>query len=112
MAIADAIFEIAGQLEVESKPLKDQSFDSPLRNLVEAAENVSRSWSGSWLGYHARVYYRGLAEPPVGARFSQEWGLMDTFAIQETIGDWQEYRPDEVVSAINSKAGNPDLTGC
>lgn len=110
MTIADEIFGIADHLETESKSLKAESFDGPLQNLIEAAESVGRSWSGSWLGYHARVYYHGLAEPPVGARFSQEWGLKETYAINETIGNWQEYLFDEVISAINSKAGDPDLS--
>lgn len=33
---------------------------------------------------------------------------MDTFAIKDTVGDWREYRFDDVVSAIRQHAGDPD----
>lgn len=36
--------------------------------------------------------------------------MMDTFAIQDTVGDWREYRFDDVINSIKQKAGNPDTT--
>ncbi len=108
MMIADDFFKIAKRLESQSKILKEEKFNKPLQRLTDAAESVGRAWSGSWLGYHSRIYYADLAEPPPGARFSQEWGMMDTFAIKGTIGDWREYRFDDVVSAIQQDAENPD----
>jgi hypothetical protein len=108
MTIAEELFRIAGRLDSQSNKLKNEEFNKPLQRLADAAERVGRAWSGSWLGYHSRVYYADLAEPPPGARFSQEWGMMDTFAIRDTVGDWREYRFDDVVSAIQQYAGNPD----
>jgi len=78
--------------------------------LEEASSQVGKSWSGSWLGYHSRVYYRDLQPPPPGAHFSQEWGLMrQVHFLQETRGDWVEYDFDNVRDAIFDMAGNPDL---
>ena len=108
MTIAEELFRIAGRLDSQSNKLKNEEFNQPLQRLADAAERVGRAWSGSWLGYHSGVYYADLAEPPPGARFSQEWGMMDTFAIRDTVGDWREYRFDDVVSAIQQYAGNPD----
>ena len=108
MTIAEELFGIAGRLDSQSNTLKNEEFNKPLQRLADAAERVGRAWSGSWLGYHSRVYYAGLAEPPPGARFSQEWGMMDTFAFRDTGGDWSEYRFDDVISAIQQYAGNPD----
>jgi len=110
MSVADDLFKIADSMEAKAKTLKDNGFKKPLQSLIDAAEIVGRSWSGSWFGYHSRVYYAGLADPPPGARFSQEWGMMDTFGIQDTVGDWREYRFDDVIDAISQQAGNPDST--
>lgn len=76
--------------------------------LVEAATNIGKSWSGSWLGYHSRIYYQNFQIPPPGAAFSQEWGLMDSFSMGSR-GAWNEYNFDDVVSLIYEKAGNPSI---
>lgn len=76
--------------------------------LLRAAERIGKAWSGSWLGYHANVYYAGLMPPPAGAHFSQEWGLQETFA-QGTVGDWIEHDPDDVRSTVVERAGDVDV---
>lgn len=80
-----------------------------LSTLEKAAIDVGKAWCGSSLGYHAFVYYGGLSAPPPGAHFSSEWGLMDTFAIRETSGDWREYNPDQVEEEIYNRAENFDF---
>jgi predicted nucleotide-binding protein len=110
MSVVDDLFKIADSMDAKAKSTEDNGFKKPLQSLIDAAELVGRSWSGSWFGYHSRVYYAGLADPPPGARFSQEWGMMDTFAIQDTVGDWREYRFGDVIEAISQEAGNPDTT--
>jgi len=108
MTIADDLFTVADRLESQSKISKAETFNKPLQRLIDSAELAGKAWSGSWLGYHSRVYYESLSEPPPGARFSQEWGMTETFAIRDTIGDWREYRFDDVVSAIQQNAGSPN----
>ena len=76
--------------------------------LVEAATSISKSWSGSWLGYHSRIYYQNFQTPPPGAAFSQEWGFMNSFNMGSR-GDWREYGFEDVVSLIYQKAGNPSI---
>ena len=76
--------------------------------LAESAQNVGRSWSGSWFGYHSKVYYAGLKSPPPGAAFSQEWGLKDAYMMGSS-GDWREYNFDDVVQTIYDNVGNPSI---
>jgi hypothetical protein len=98
------IFEIADQLS----DMATKCDARPLDKLMKAAEGVGKSWSGSWMGYHSRIYYNDLRPVPPGARFSKEWGFMDTHFIQETVGDWVEYEFEGVIKAIYEMAGNPN----
>ena len=81
-----------------------------LQALKRAAEEVGMAWSGSWLGYHASVYYRGFRRPPADAWFSQEWGLMNRpYFNSGTTGDWVRYDQNEVESTIYRLAGDPEM---
>ncbi len=107
--ISDDLFEIAQRLHSISVKGNLPEVKTPLTKLIEIADKVGKSWSGSWLGYHSRVYYRNLEPPPPGARFSQEWGFMDLAFIRTTVGDWVEFDYGDVRRAIYKIAGNPDL---
>ena len=102
MKIADELFAIADRLKVRAERLDDDKISKPLQHLEERAKNVRKAWSGSWFGYHSRVYYADLAEPPPGAHFSQEWGLKEQVFVRETVGDWKEFRFDDVLSSIQN----------
>jgi hypothetical protein len=78
--------------------------------LENAFNQVNRSFSGSWLGYHSRVYYAGLQPKPPGANFSQEWGLKDmSYTSLGSRGDWREFDPESVKEYIKELAQDPDL---
>lgn len=106
MSNTDDLFRLGETLSEESAKLKTDQLD----RLMAAAERVGKSWSGSWLGYHSRVYYENLQPVPPGARFSKEWGFMDTFSNGAT-GHWLEYDFDDVLDAIQEQAGNVNLDG-
>src|SRR4051794_30722744 len=90
---------------------QSETFTTPLYALEKPVAEVGKAFPGSWLGYHARVYYENLQRPPPGAQFSQEWGLMDTrISFGSTTGDWEEFRPEIVEARIEDLAGHPDLT--
>ena len=110
MTVADQLFKLAADLKSQGSSLNDEGFSKPLQLLTDAAEEIGKAWSGSWLGYRSRVYYNGLVEPPPGAQFSQEWGMKDTYSFEETVGDWKEYRFDDVISSIYRRAGDPDTS--
>jgi len=103
------LLDLATELQAKGGRQDDKDFFEAIQRMEEAAEEIGESWGGSWLGHHARVYYRDFTPPPAGARFSQEWGFQDAWPIEETLGEWREYTSDDVLSAIRRKAGDPDL---
>ena len=106
----DELFTLAESLKNAADGIDASGIAQPLTALEEAANAVGRSFSGSWQGYHSRVYYADLSTPPPGAHFSQEWGLMDTYASSlGSRGDWREYDAEEVKAFIRERAGTPDL---
>lgn len=108
--IHEELLKIADKIESYAQEAKQENIILPLSKLEDAANSVSKAWSGSWIGYHASIYYKNLQNPPPGAHFSQEWGMRDTFGIDGTTGDWHEYKNDDVIAAIHTLAGNPDLS--
>ena len=111
MKVFEELFEVAKKLDVAATLSDSEELAKPLQALAEAAHEVGRAFSGSWLGYQSRVYYQGLVPPPPGANFSQEWGLDDvSYVGLGSRGEWREYQFDQVVTVIRQRAGNPDLT--
>jgi hypothetical protein len=107
-SLAEELRALAVHLRQTAAEASEAATAGPLESLRAAAVSVGASWSGSAIGYHARVYYRDFRPPPPGARFSSEWGFMEAFS-NYTAGEWQEYAYKDVVELIRSKAGNPDL---
>lgn len=105
----EELLEIAGRLERFGLSSQESKTSVALDELYKIADQVGKAWSGSWLGYHALVYYENLNAPPAGAHFSQEWGLMERWPVNDTTGQWREYTADEVETAIWQMAGSPDL---
>lgn len=109
MNAADELAQIAKRLEELAQRGDSAAIVVPLSKLQASAEEVGKSASGSWLGYHALVYYEELKKPPPDAHFDQEWGFMDAPLSSRTSGSWLEYDRETVVEAIQEKAGSPDL---
>lgn len=89
--------------------LREEDADDILetgKELEKMGQQVGQSWSGSWLGYHSRVYYAGLRQPPPNAFFDREWG-MDSYS--STQGDWRVYNADALRDEICRLAGVDDL---
>jgi uncharacterized protein (TIGR02391 family) len=68
--------------------------------IQRACEKLDRSWSGSYAGYHGRLYFRAFEAPPLNLQFSPEWG-----GIQGIPVGWAERSPEEVKSAIEQLIG-------
>lgn len=111
MSPHEELFTIAERLEGVRASLELVAAEEYLSALIEVAEEAARAFSGSWLGYHAYVYYQDLAQPPPGEHFSQEWGLKDmSFTGIGTQGEWREFDPNDLRTYLRKKAGNPDLS--
>ncbi|MDR2429622.1 MAG: nucleotide-binding protein [Puniceicoccales bacterium] len=103
MSDSEELLQLANELDKVSINVNQKSIQS----LKDAAQRTGKSWCGSWLGYHSRVYYKNLESVPPGARFSVEWGFGDRLS-NETCGDWAEYNFDDVVAQIEEWAKSPD----
>lgn len=69
---------VAGDLEAIAKrctraAATEERLRPTFERVNKAIEEVGRSWSGSWIGYHARVYYDGF-QIPTGTMWDAEWG--------------------------------------
>ncbi len=104
---SEELFEIANRLGEVTRASTAATVREPLDALETAADQVGKAWSGSFIGYHSRVYYHGLQPPPPGAHFSPEWGFAQVFG-HDTRGQWEEQDFDSVQSAIREAAGRPD----
>jgi predicted nucleotide-binding protein len=111
MTPSEELFEIADQLKKVFSLTEESIIEKPLSDLSEAVNSVKNTFSGSWQGYHAYVYYEDFKQPPPGAHFSQEWGLKDNYMSSlGSRGNWREYDPEYVKTHILTLAGNPDLS--
>lgn len=70
----------------------------------ERAQNIGKSASKSWMGYHANVYYRGFEPPPPGAHFNVEHGVSHSSSGGPN-RNWIEQSADEVWSLIMGRQG-------
>lgn len=109
ISISDELLHIGEQLDDFLAKSRKPEIEKLLAKLQESAQELAKSWSGSWLGHHAYIYYADFQPPPPGAHFSQEWGLMKSFS-PGTSGDWQEYDFDDVRKLIFANAGKPNLS--
>lgn len=105
----EELFALTRRLNEIAERGKASELAGPVRALETAAERVGRSFSGSWIGYHSRVYYAGLSTPPPGAAFSQEWGTKEVFSDMGSRGDWREYTAEFITATIVQMAGSPDM---
>ena len=69
--------------------------------LFDACRKIERSWSGSYAGWHGRLYFRNFEIPSITEKFSGEWG-----AVQGIPEGWQERESEEVKAEIEELVGN------
>ena len=107
MSYYETLKELAKRLNLENEKLTQEYKD--ISTIIQGkADVVAKSWSGSWIGYQANVYYRSFAKPPIDANFSSMDGLISIYSY--TKGDWIEYDPENVIDYIEEMAEKPDLT--
>jgi hypothetical protein len=69
------------------------------QELRDAVREVANSSSGSWVGWHSRMYYADFREPPVQDSWDTEWGGHHGFS-----NLWQERSQDEVQAEVERRA--------
>lgn len=103
------LFSISEQLDQIYQKYENSKEEKYLEILDKTVTEIGKSWSGSWLGYHACVYHMDFKIPPQGSHFSQEWGLMDPMYNDDTTGSWIEYNYDDVRSHIFEKTNGDEF---
>jgi hypothetical protein len=77
-----------------------ESVERSSKLLIDAAQTVAKSSTGSWFGWHADMYYGDFEEPPLEHMFSVEWG-----AYRGLPEGWQQKRKQEIEKKIEGLAG-------
>ena len=60
----EELLVISAKLADAAKLGDDNMLTMPLELLDKAAGEIGRSFSGSWLGYQFRIYYKDFDPPP------------------------------------------------
>jgi hypothetical protein len=87
----------------------DDSIAKQTEAILSVCEEAGRSWSGSNIGYHSTVYYRGLGPKPPSVEFSSEWGLMDVWPTHQPDRGWVTMDEKAVEAELLARAGSPNL---
>ncbi|WP_418320159.1 TIR domain-containing protein [Piscinibacter sakaiensis] len=90
-----------------------ESYDAaPETNLLNAiwekAKELGKSASGSWLGYHANVYYADFRPPPAGVHFDVDNGTAGTYFAGPDPA-WVEHTGQEVFDLLIDEEGKAAL---
>ena len=110
MTIAEELFQVADAAAEVLAYARADDLQKPLGAIRKACDEAKRAWSGSNLGYHANVYWKGLQPKPPEVQFSPEWGLVRRLGVRESAPwAWCTMDREEVIDAIISRAGSPDV---
>jgi predicted nucleotide-binding protein len=109
MSLSAELREIHQALQVFVDEVEANDVLAPLAVLEKSAHEVEKAWSGSWLGYHSRVYYNNLTPPAPGDFFSVEWGFGGRITRPATSERWKAFDFDAVKTEIHRRAGKPKL---
>ncbi|CKH74202.1 Uncharacterised protein [Achromobacter xylosoxidans] len=82
--------------------------DDAYLSIEKAARALGKSASGSWIGYHARVYWKNFDVPPPSVHFSIEQGLREN-PFNPAHANWVQYESAEVRAAILGDDGEATL---
>lgn len=79
-----------------------------LNAIWERTRETAKSASGSWLGYHANVYYKDFRPPPAGVHFDVDNGTAGTY-FSGPDSNWVEHTSQEVFDLLVSDEGKVSL---
>jgi len=103
--ISQRIVEILRRSENALSARDDDNIKANEERRKSNLDQIAAASSGSWIGYHANVYYTDLQTPRPGDHFSSEWGLMTVFS-RHTSQNWVEYTEEQI-----RKVADKDIDG-
>ncbi len=74
----------------------------------QRAREIGKSASGSWLGYHANVYYKSFQPPPAGVHFNIEHGTGGTY-FSGPATNWVEHTAQDIFDLLVDEPGKASL---
>lgn len=81
--------------------------ESDLLRRRAIANRLHLAWSGSWIGFHASLYYVGFSQPPLERQFNSEWGSINGiphYWIAQSYEEVREYVDSQYVGIAFSDA--------
>lgn len=97
-------FESASKLIDEFERRHKNDFESvakDARRLMDICQEIGRSWSGSFAGWHGRMYFRDFQKPTLHEQFDGEWG-----GLHGIPDGWEEKDAPAVEQKIDQVMGN------
>lgn len=94
------LIKIADNCRTISGEIEEEKLHSIVQCINDAIRSIQRSFSGSWIGYHANVYYFNFQPPAPRDHFSAEWGFQDTFS-NSTSARWSEVTHEQVEGEVS-----------
>jgi len=108
MTTIEELISLAEEVSRVKAKLMDDAIQSPVMALRKVGNDAARAWSGSNIGYHATVYYRGLQPKPPMVQFSAEWGLQELWPTNEPDHGWEIMDHKVVFDELARRAGVGD----
>ena len=71
------------------------------RRLRKVSNNLQNTWSGSFAGWHGKMYFRNFEVPALNEKFSGEWG-----GINGIPDGWEEKQNEEVKLQVETLIGD------
>lgn len=110
MSVQDEIVNEFSDLAKTAKELAGRLSEEPYQAYVTALQKAVRqldaSWSGSWIGYHARVYLEGFAPRTAEVFFDAMTGFDAMFSRMH--GPWRVYEHEAVKELLFERVLGPD----
>jgi predicted nucleotide-binding protein len=108
--ILDDLVRLARRCERAANTLDAEPIASMCARLRTEADNVGRSASDGWLGYHANIYIQDLRPKTPGDYFDTEWGSEGRHRNRTQGGPWVVYEYDFVLDEIKRRAQVSDTS--
>ena len=100
--------DVALRFETVAAAGQEASIRKPIQARIDACNTVGHAFSGSWLGYHARVYQKDLRAVP-GAVFDSSWGLTH-HELGDTRGEWAEFDGQQLKNHLRAASRDHDFS--
>lgn len=104
--IVDPIVKILEDYKIKYTDFLNCKKDE-LLNLRDIASELDESWSQSWIGFHANLYFSNFQRPPsIKYKFDSEWGSVNGIPKY-----WEEKSYEDIVFYVESRAERLSLSG-